>query len=104
MRLHRAIPSLLLAAAAILAPAAEVREEILVIVNGHIITRRTLQQAVEQEHAALYRQHSGKELDDVYLGDESVATSLKATPSSTPEASGKPDGKMLFIANCSKYK
>jgi nitrite reductase (NO-forming) len=45
--------------------------------------------------------YSGKELDDVYLGDESVATSLKATPSSTPEASGKPDGKMLFIANCS---
>lgn len=53
-----------LSAGAIFAPAAEVREEILVIVNGHIITRRTLQQAVEQEHAALYRQHSGKELDE----------------------------------------
>ena len=44
--------------------AGEVREEILVIVNGHIITRRTFQQAVEQEHAALYRQFSGKELDE----------------------------------------
>ena len=63
MRLDRTIPSLFLAAAAISAPAAEVREEILVIVNGHIITRQTLQQAVEQEHAALYRQYSGKELD-----------------------------------------
>lgn len=64
MSLRRAVPSLLLlAAVAPVAPAAEVREEILVIVNGHIITRRTLQQAVEQEHAALYRQHSGKELD-----------------------------------------
>ena len=44
--------------------AAEVREEILVIVNGHIITRKQFQQAVEQEHAALYRQFSGKELDE----------------------------------------
>ncbi len=42
----------------------EVREEILVIVNGHIITHRQFQQAVEQEHAALYRQFSGKELDE----------------------------------------
>ena len=42
----------------------EVREEILVIVNSHIITRRQFQQAVEQEHAALYRQFSGKELDE----------------------------------------
>lgn len=64
MRPRRAIASLFLAAAAVLAAAAEVREEILVIVNGHIITRRTFQQAVEQEHAALYRQYSGKELDE----------------------------------------
>lgn len=42
---------------------ADVREEILVIVNGHTITRRTFQQAVEQDAAALYRQFSGKELD-----------------------------------------
>lgn len=42
----------------------EVREEILVVVNKHIITRRTLTQAVEQQHAALYRQFSGKELDE----------------------------------------
>jgi peptidyl-prolyl cis-trans isomerase SurA len=44
--------------------AAEVREEILVVVNNHIITRRSFQQAVEQESAALYRQFSGKELDE----------------------------------------
>ncbi len=43
--------------------AAKVREEILVIVNNHIITRRTLQQAVEEQNAALYRQYSGAELD-----------------------------------------
>lgn len=42
----------------------EVREEILVVVNKHIITRRSLGQAVEQQHAALYRQFSGKELDE----------------------------------------
>jgi len=44
--------------------AGEVREEILVVVNGHIITRRIFQQAVEQEAAALYRQLSGKALDE----------------------------------------
>ncbi len=43
--------------------AADVREEILVVVDGHIITRRAFQQAVEQDTAALYRQFSGKELD-----------------------------------------
>jgi parvulin-like peptidyl-prolyl isomerase len=42
----------------------DVREEILVVVNKHIITRRGLNQAVEQQHAALYRQFSGKELDE----------------------------------------
>ena len=41
----------------------KVREEILVIVNSHILTRRTLQQAVEEQSAALYRQYSGAELD-----------------------------------------
>ena len=46
----------------------DVREEILVVVNRHIITRRSLTQAVEQQHAALYRQFSGKELD-VKLAD-----------------------------------
>lgn len=67
MNLRRAIP--LLAVALVSGTGAapvfsgEVREEILVIVNGHIISRRTFQQAVEQEHAALYRQFSGKELD-----------------------------------------
>ena len=39
-------------------------EQILVVVNAHIITRRGFQQAVEQQHAALYRQFSGKELDE----------------------------------------
>ncbi len=39
-------------------------EEVLVVVNGHIITRRGFQQAVEQEHAALYRQFTGSELDE----------------------------------------
>lgn len=47
-----------------MAAATDVREEILVIVNNHIITRRDLTQAVEQQHAALYRQFSGKELDE----------------------------------------
>ena len=44
--------------------AGEVREEILVVVNSHIITRRTFQQAVEQGTAALYREFSGKDLDE----------------------------------------
>jgi peptidyl-prolyl cis-trans isomerase SurA len=43
--------------------AGEVREEILVVVNGHIITRREFQQAVEQGTAALYREFSGSDLD-----------------------------------------
>jgi len=47
---------------------ADVREEILVVVNKHIITRRTLNQAVEQQHAALYRQFAGKELDEKLKG------------------------------------
>lgn len=67
MTIRTLLPALLLLAppAVAAAPAAgEVREEVLVIVNAHIITRRQFQQAVEQEHAALYRQFSGKELDD----------------------------------------
>jgi peptidyl-prolyl cis-trans isomerase SurA len=47
----------------VLCAAPEVREEILVVVNGHIITRRVFQQAVEQGTAALYREFSGTELD-----------------------------------------
>ena len=48
--------TLLLAAPMLVAQAKpEVREEILVVVNRHIITRRGLTQAVEQQHAALYR-------------------------------------------------
>jgi parvulin-like peptidyl-prolyl isomerase len=57
--------TLLLAAPMLVAQAKpDVREEILVVVNKHIITRRGLTQAVEQQHAALYRQFSGKELDE----------------------------------------
>ena len=64
MRLLAPTLALLLAAPALLAQAKpEVRDEILVVVNKHIITRRGLSQAVEQQHAALYRQFSGKELD-----------------------------------------
>lgn len=62
----RALASALVLAALVapMAAATDVREEILVIVNNHIITRRDLTQAVEQQHAALYRQFSGKELDE----------------------------------------
>ena len=58
-----ALAVLLLAPALVAETKPDVREEILVVVNKHIITRRSLSQAVEQQHAALYRQFSGKELD-----------------------------------------
>jgi parvulin-like peptidyl-prolyl isomerase len=48
----------------VLVAAPETREEILVVVNGHIISRRAYSQAVEQETAALYRQFAGKALDE----------------------------------------
>ena len=38
-------------------------EEILVVVNNHIITRKAFQQTVEQQYAELYRHFSGNELD-----------------------------------------
>ena len=62
------LPALLLSSPALTAgapalPVGDVREEVLVIVNANIISRRQFQQAVEQENAALYRQFSGKELD-----------------------------------------
>jgi nitrite reductase (NO-forming) len=43
--------------------------------------------------------YSGKELDEAYLGDESVATSVRATPGGTagPASVG---GRALFVANC----
>jgi nitrite reductase (NO-forming) len=44
--------------------------------------------------------YSGKELDAVYLGDESVATSIQATPGTTASTNGKLDGKQLFLSNC----
>lgn len=55
--------AMLLLPAAILT-AGEIREEVLVSVNNHFISRRTLAQSVEQETAALYRKYSGKELDE----------------------------------------
>ncbi len=42
-------------------------EEVLVVVNNHIITRKAFQQAVEQQMAELYRRFSGKELDEKLL-------------------------------------
>ena len=54
----------LLALPAVLLSAGEVREEILLVVNGHVLSRRVFQQAVEQGTAALYRQFAGKELDE----------------------------------------
>ncbi len=45
--------------------------------------------------------YSGKEVDQAYLGDESVATSLQATPTPTAATAGAPDGRALFTANCS---
>ena len=54
----------LLVLPALVLSAGEVREEVLVVVNSHMISRRTFQQAVEQGTAALYRQYTGKELDD----------------------------------------
>ncbi len=44
--------------------------------------------------------YSGKEVDAVYLGDESVATSLQARPAVTSPSAGVTDGRQLFIANC----
>ncbi len=54
---------LLLAPALVAAAPPQVVDEILVVVNDHIITRHTFDQAVEQQNAALYREFSGKELD-----------------------------------------
>ena len=54
----------LLALPAVILSAGEVREEILLVVNGHVLSRRVFQQAVEQGTAALYRQFAGKELDE----------------------------------------
>ena len=44
--------------------------------------------------------YSGKQDDAVYLGDESVASSIIAKPSVAVAPSGVIDGKALFMANC----
>ena len=52
------------------APAAEptTLEEVLVVVNSHIITRKAFQLALEQQIAELYRHYSGRELDEELRG------------------------------------
>jgi nitrite reductase (NO-forming) len=44
--------------------------------------------------------YSGKQDDAVYLGDESVASSIAAKVT-TPAVAGPADGRALFLANCS---
>lgn len=44
--------------------------------------------------------YSGKEVDEVYLGDESVATSVKALAPVPNTAVAKVDGKTLFVSSC----
>ena len=44
--------------------------------------------------------YSGKEVDEIYLGDESVATSIKAGPAKEAAPGTKPDGKALFMTSC----
>jgi nitrite reductase (NO-forming) len=44
--------------------------------------------------------YSGKQIDEVYLGDESVASSIKATPSTSTPTAAATDGKALYLANC----
>lgn len=49
--------------------------------------------------------YSGKELDEIYLGDESVATALRSKPLAEPKTTGKPrvakvSGKDLYQKNC----
>ena len=56
--------ALLLAVPAMLLPAGYVREEILVVVNNHMISRRAFNQTVEEDTASMYRKFSGKELDE----------------------------------------
>jgi len=63
MRLSTRIPALLFLTAPVLLAQTTI-EEILVVVNNHIITRKAFQQTVEQQYAELYRRFSGKELDE----------------------------------------
>lgn len=44
--------------------------------------------------------YSGKELDEVYLGDEGVATAVKSKGVEVVEKKAKTDGKSLFANNC----
>jgi nitrite reductase (NO-forming) len=44
--------------------------------------------------------YSGKQDDAVYLGDESVATSIIAKTTTPSPSAGVTDGRQLFLANC----
>jgi nitrite reductase (NO-forming) len=44
--------------------------------------------------------YSGKQVDEVYLGDEAVASSIKATPTTPAQAPAAVDGKTLYLSNC----
>ncbi len=44
--------------------------------------------------------YSGKQVDEVYLGDESVASSITAKATGAAEVAAAVDGKALFMANC----
>lgn len=44
--------------------------------------------------------YSGKELDQIYLGDESVATSIKAAGGPSAQAAEPTDGRALFLRSC----
>ncbi len=49
--------------------------------------------------------YSGKELDEIYLGDESVASAVRkgagGPPAQPTVTGGQPDGKAIFEKNCS---
>ena len=45
--------------------------------------------------------YSGKQEDVVWLGDESVASSIIAKQTTTSPSAGATDGRALFLANCS---
>jgi peptidyl-prolyl cis-trans isomerase SurA len=61
--LRRAALAFVLAPALLLGARPDVRDQIIVVVNNHIITEHQFDQAVEEQNAALYREFSGKELD-----------------------------------------
>ena len=61
--MRRAALAFVLVPALLLGARPDVRDQIIVVVNNHIITEHQFDQAVEEQNAALYREFSGKELD-----------------------------------------